>query len=69
MRKRGKEWADEQVELLRQTYTSDKYNPEEIAQKLGRSVNAIQMKASRLGLHRPILDVEVCPICGREMPR
>ena len=52
---RVKEWTDEEVELLRDLYTSNK-TFEEIVDKFPlRTENAIRLKASRLGIKRPII--------------
>ena len=51
-----KEWSDEEVERLRRLYTSNK-TFDEIADKFPlRTGNAIRLKASRLGIKRPIFD-------------
>jgi hypothetical protein len=51
-----KEWSDDEVERLRKLYTSNK-TFDEIAQKFPlRTGNAIRLKASRLGIKRPIID-------------
>ena len=50
-----KEWTDEEVERLKELYTSNK-TFEEIAERFPlRTDNAIRLKASRLGLKRPII--------------
>jgi len=52
---KSKEWTDEEVERLRTLYTSNR-TFEEIAERFPiRTNNAIRLKASRLGLKRPIL--------------
>jgi predicted Zn finger-like uncharacterized protein len=52
---RIKEWTDEEIERLRQLYTSSK-TFDEITEKFpSRTDNAIRLKASRLGLKRPLL--------------
>ena len=51
-----KEWSDEEVERLRRLYKSNKIF-DEIAEKFpSRTRNAIRLKASRLGIKRPIID-------------
>jgi hypothetical protein len=51
-----KEWSDEEVERLRKLYTSNR-TFDEIAEKFPlRTGNAIRLKASRLGIKRPIID-------------
>jgi translation initiation factor 2 beta subunit (eIF-2beta)/eIF-5 len=50
-----KEWSDEEVERLRRLYISNKIF-DEIAEKFpSRTGNAIRLKASRLGIRRPII--------------
>jgi predicted RNA-binding Zn-ribbon protein involved in translation (DUF1610 family) len=51
-----KEWSDKEVERLRKLYISNK-TFDEIAEKFpSRTGNAIRLKASRLGIKRPIID-------------
>ena len=50
-----KEWTDDEVERLRELYTSNK-TFEEIVEKFPlRTENAIRLKASRLGIKRPYI--------------
>ena len=51
-------WTPEELNILREMYTSDKYILEEIELKLpAHSRNAISCKASELGLRRPFLEI------------
>ena len=50
-----KEWTDEEVELLRDLYTSNKTFDEIVDRFPRRTENAIRLKASRLGIKRPII--------------
>jgi predicted Zn finger-like uncharacterized protein len=57
-------WSDEEVERLRELYTSNK-TFDEIAEKFPkRTDNAIRLKASRLGIRRPYYNniVQVKPL-------
>jgi len=49
------EWTDEEVKLLRDLYTSNKTFEEIVERFPKRTENAIRLKASRLGIKRPIL--------------
>jgi len=50
-----KEWTDDEVERLRELYTSNR-TFEEIVEKFPlRSENAIRLKASKLGIKRPYI--------------
>jgi hypothetical protein len=50
-----KEWTDEEVQRLRELYTSNR-TFEEIVDKFPmRTENAIRLKASRLGIKRPYI--------------
>ena len=51
-----KEWSDEEVRRLRKLYTSNKTFDEIIKKFPLRTGNAIRLKASRLGIKRPIID-------------
>jgi hypothetical protein len=51
---RIKEWSDEEVSLLRDVYGSNKTFEEIELEFPARTSNAIRLKASRLGLKRPI---------------
>ncbi len=50
-----KEWTDEEVELLRDLYTSNKTFDEIVERFPRRTENAIRLKASRLGIKRPLI--------------
>lgn len=71
---KDKEWTDEEVERLRELYTSNR-TFEEIAERFPlRTDNAIRLKASRLGLKRPIVGniiqmrpLSYKPIHGKEI--
>jgi hypothetical protein len=52
---KGEEWTAEELEKLKAFYTSDASFEEVIRELPFRSPNAIRLKASRLGLKRPIL--------------
>ena len=59
-----KEWTDEEVERLRELYTSNK-TFDEISEKFPlRTDNAIRLKASRLGIKRPLIGeiIQVKPL-------
>jgi uncharacterized Zn finger protein len=59
-----KEWTDEEVERLRELYTSNK-TFDEITEKFpSRTDNAIRLKASRLGIKRPFIGeiIQVKPL-------
>lgn len=61
---RIQKWTDEEVRRIRELYTSNK-TFDEIAEKFpSRTDNAIRLKASRLGLKRPILGdiIQVKPL-------
>ena len=62
-----KEWTDEEVERLRELYTSNR-TFEEIVEKFPmRTENAIRLKASRLGIKRPFIGdiIQVKPLALR----
>ena len=62
-----REWTDEEVELLRDLYTSTRTFDEIVEKFPKRTENAIRLKASRLGIKRPILGNVVhlkCKECG-----
>jgi hypothetical protein len=46
-------WTEEEKTLLRETYPNPDYTTDDIAQMLGRTVMAVQRRASKLGLNRP----------------
>jgi len=52
---KGEEWTGEELEKLKALYTSDASFEEVVDELPLRSPNAIRLKASRLGLKRPIL--------------
>jgi hypothetical protein len=59
-----KEWSDEEVKRLRELYTSNK-TFDEIAERFpSRTGNAIRLKASRLGIKRPLIGnvVQIMPL-------
>lgn len=61
---RIQEWTDEEVERLRKLYTSNR-TFDEISEKFPlRTDNAIRLKASRLGLKRPLIGdvIQVKPL-------
>jgi hypothetical protein len=49
------EWSDEEVNLLRDLYVSNKTFDEIELEFPARTGNAIRLKASRLGLRRPLI--------------
>jgi DNA-directed RNA polymerase subunit RPC12/RpoP len=54
-----KKWSNEELENLKNLYTSEN-NFEEILNAIPkRSVNAIRIKASRMGLRRPLPTIEL----------
>jgi translation initiation factor 2 beta subunit (eIF-2beta)/eIF-5 len=59
-----KEWTDEEVERLRELYTSNKTFDEIVDKFPMRTENAIRLKASRLGIKRPFIGdvVQVKPL-------
>ena len=59
-----KEWTDEEVERLRELYTSNKTFDEIVEKFPLRTENAIRLKASRLGIKRPIIGdvIQVKPL-------
>jgi len=56
---RVKEWSDEEVSRLNKLYTSNKAFDEIILEFPFRTSNAIRLKASRMGLKRPTLPVNL----------
>lgn len=50
-----REWTDEEVDLLRDLYTSNKTFDEIVDKFPERTENAIRLKASRLGIKRPVI--------------
>ena len=57
-RKNWKRWTPEEIRVLQEKYTSDKYTVEEVEKELpSRNRNSIRSKANELGLYRPIPDV------------
>lgn len=59
-----REWTDEEVERLRELYTSNR-TFDEITEKFPmRTDNAIRLKASRLGIKRPLIGeiIQVKPL-------
>ncbi len=52
---RIKEWTDEEVKRLTKLYTSNKSFDEIMLEFPARTSNAVRLKASRLGLRRPNL--------------
>ncbi len=52
---RVKEWSDEEVSKLREVYVSNKTFEEIELEFPARTSNAIRLKASRLGLKRPLI--------------
>ena len=64
-----KEWTDEEVERLRELYTSNK-TFDEIADMFPlRTENAIRLKASRLGIKRPYIGdvIQVKPLTFKSL--
>jgi hypothetical protein len=60
-----KGWTANEEEKLERLYPDPHITFEEITKALpGRSPNAIRLRANRLGLKRPVLEVPTCPICG-----
>ena len=59
---KGEEWAAEELEKLTTIYTSDASFEEVMRELSSRSPNAIRLKASRLGLKRPILPQRITQI-------
>ncbi len=59
-----KEWTDEEVERLRELYTSNKTFDEIVDKFPLRTENAIRLKASRLGIKRPLIGdvIQVRPL-------
>jgi hypothetical protein len=51
-------WRADQVIMLKKLWGSHRMTVEEIANGLNRSVNACYIKASRLGLKRPIFNID-----------
>lgn len=68
-----KEWTAEERQKLRDLYRDHRLTIEEICAKFpDRTDNAIRLKASRLGIHRPLLGdlsgiPETCPVCGHRI--
>jgi len=62
-----KEWTDEEVERLRELYTSNKTFDEIVDKFPLRTENAIRLKASRLGIKRPYIGdvIQVKPLAYR----
>lgn len=52
---RVKEWSDEEVSRLTELYTSNKTFDEVMLEFPSRTHNAVRLKASRLGLRRPTI--------------
>lgn len=50
-----KEWTDDEVQRLRELYTSNKTFDEIVEKFPLRTENAIRLKASRLGIKRPYI--------------
>ena len=62
-----KGWTVKEEETLERLYNDPHATVEEIIRALpGRSLNAIRLRANRLGLKRPSLlpEATTCPICG-----
>ena len=59
-----KEWTDEEVKRLRELYTSNKTFDEIVEKFPLRTENAIRLKASRLGIKRPLIGdiIQVKPL-------
>jgi hypothetical protein len=62
---RAQEWTDDEVEKLRKLYSSTMSFDEITSEFQRRTSNAIRLKASRLGLHRPTL--ETCLIRAQKV--
>jgi hypothetical protein len=56
---RAREWTDDEVDKLRQIYSSMMSFDEITLEFPWRTSNAIRLKASRLGLHRPTLETHL----------
>jgi hypothetical protein len=56
---RVREWSDEEVNRLTNMYTSNKPFDEIVLEFPSRTSNAIRLKASRMGLKRPTLPVNL----------
>ena len=56
---RVREWSDEEVKRLTKLYTSNKPFDEIVVDFPSRTSNAIRLKASRMGLKRPTLPVNL----------
>ena len=50
-----REWTEKEIKLLRELYTSNQTFDEIVTKFPLRTENAIRLKASRLGLKRPII--------------
>lgn len=55
---RGVEWDKSRIEKLTTLYRDPDKTVEEIAIELGCTENALRLKASRLGISRPIMDYD-----------
>ena len=56
---RVREWSDEEVGRLTELYTSNKSFEDILLEFPFRSSNAVRLKASRMGLRRPTLPVDL----------
>ena len=65
---KGKPWTFWDIEVLKSYYEAD-VSLKDLANILHRTKNAIMLKASRMGLKRPVLEVPTCPICGQQIPQ
>ena len=54
-----REWSDEEVERLTELYSSNKPFEDIMVEFPSRSSNAVRLKASRMGLRRPALPVNL----------
>ena len=56
---KAREWSDEEVRRLTELYSSNKPFEDIVLELSSRSSNAIRLKASRMGLRRPTLPVNL----------
>ena len=52
--KQDKDWTQERTETLITLYQDPAMSGADIAERLGKTINAVQLKASRLGLKHAI---------------
>lgn len=67
---KGATWTDTEIKKLRKMYANTDFTIDEILKEFpNRTMNAVRLKASRIGIERTYPPMDTCPHCGATLVR